>query len=116
MNYTLRKFCQVKTFIFLKIQASLAPLIGESVQNKDIFSEFYDLKRKYPRTFIVCRPYLLSSTLLEKIVSANEKGIFAVTGRAHCQRQVAFFNTYGCNISIICFSLECFSRLKSKSV
>ena len=24
-------------------------------------------------------------------MSANEKGIIAVTGRAHCQRQVAFF-------------------------
>ncbi len=26
-------------------------------------------------------------------MSANEKGIIAVTGRAHCQRQVAFFFT-----------------------
>ena len=25
-------------------------------------------------------------------MSANEKGIIAVTGRAHCQRQVAFFS------------------------
>ncbi len=27
----------------------------------------------------------------KKIISANEQGIIAVTGRAHCQRQVAFF-------------------------
>ncbi len=26
-----------------------------------------------------------------KIMSANDQGIVAVTGRAHCQRQVAFF-------------------------
>ncbi len=28
---------------------------------------------------------------LRKIMSANDRGIVAVTGRAHCQRQVAFF-------------------------
>ncbi len=28
---------------------------------------------------------------LRKTVSANDQGIVAVTGRAHCQRQVAFF-------------------------
>ncbi len=27
-------------------------------------------------------------------MSVYEKGIVAVTGRAHCQRQVAFFNIY----------------------
>ncbi len=35
--------------------------------------------------------YLLPATLLEKFMSANESGIIGVTGRAHCQRQVAFF-------------------------
>ncbi len=29
--------------------------------------------------------------LQAKSLSVNEKGIVAVTGRAHCQRQVAFF-------------------------
>ena len=35
--------------------------------------------------------YHSNSTLSEKITSANGYGIIAVTGRAHCQRQVAFF-------------------------
>ncbi len=34
--------------------------------------------------------YLLLTTLSEKILSANGHGFTAVTGRAHCQRQVAF--------------------------
>ncbi len=29
---------------------------------------------------------------LRKIMSANDQGIIAVTGRAHCQRQVALFS------------------------
>ncbi len=33
----------------------------------------------------------VSDYTLGKIVSANRRGIFALTGRAHCQRQVAFF-------------------------
>ncbi len=31
----------------------------------------------------------------KKIMSANEQGIIAVTGRAHCQCQVAFLFWYG---------------------
>ena len=32
------------------------------------------------------------TTLSEKLTSANGYGIIALTGRAHCQRQVAFFS------------------------
>ncbi len=35
---------------------------------------------------------LLTDYTLRKIMSANDQGIVAVTGRAHCQRQVAFFH------------------------
>ncbi len=35
--------------------------------------------------------YLLLTTLLEKYMSANGKGIIGLTGRVHCQCQVAFF-------------------------
>ncbi len=34
------------------------------------------------------------TTLSEKFISANGYGIIAVTGRAHCQRQVAFFHIW----------------------
>ncbi len=34
---------------------------------------------------------LVTDYTLRKIMSANDQGIFAGTGRAHCQRQVAFF-------------------------
>ena len=33
---------------------------------------------------------LVTDYTLKKIMSANHQGIVAVTGRAHCQRQVAF--------------------------
>ncbi len=36
---------------------------------------------------------LVTDYTLRNIVSANDQGIVAVTGRAHCQRQVAFFKT-----------------------
>ena len=36
--------------------------------------------------------YLLLTTLSVKLLSANGHGFTAVTGRAHFQRQVAFFN------------------------
>ena len=35
---------------------------------------------------------LVTYYTLRKIMSAHDQGIIAVTGRAHCQRQVAFFN------------------------
>ena len=38
---------------------------------------------------------LVTDYTLRKIMSANDQGIFAVTGRAHCQRQVASFNRFG---------------------
>ena len=34
---------------------------------------------------------LVTDHTLRKDTSANDQGIVAVTGRAHCQRQVAFF-------------------------
>ena len=34
---------------------------------------------------------LVTDYTLGKRMSANDQSIFAVTGRAHCQRQVAFF-------------------------
>ncbi len=34
---------------------------------------------------------LVADYTLRKIISANDQGIIAVTGRAHCQCQVAFF-------------------------
>ncbi len=34
---------------------------------------------------------LVTDDTLRKIMSSNDQGIIAVTGRAHCQRQVAFF-------------------------
>ncbi len=36
-------------------------------------------------------------------MSANEKGIIAMTGRAHCQREVAFFMTLFNNLHGNCF-------------
>ncbi len=36
---------------------------------------------------------LVTDYTLRKIMSSNDQGIIAVTGRAHCQRQVAFFMT-----------------------
>ncbi len=33
---------------------------------------------------------LITDYTLRKIMSANDQGIVAMTGRAHCQRQVAF--------------------------
>ncbi len=36
-------------------------------------------------------------------MSANERGIIAVTGRAHCQRQVAFFP-------------QCVTKIKNKNL
>ncbi len=34
---------------------------------------------------------LVTDYTLRKIMSANDQDIVALTGRAHCQRQVAFF-------------------------
>ncbi len=34
---------------------------------------------------------LVTDYTLRKVMSANDQSIVAVTGRAHCQRQVAFF-------------------------
>ncbi len=36
-------------------------------------------------------PSVTDYTLRKKLMSANAQGVFAETGRAHCQRQVAFF-------------------------
>ncbi len=38
---------------------------------------------------------LVTDYTLRKIMSANDQGIVAVTGRTHCQRQVAFFSFGG---------------------
>ncbi len=38
---------------------------------------------------------LVTDYTLRNIMSANDQGIVAVTGRAHCQRQVAFFYSIG---------------------
>ena len=38
--------------------------------------------------------YTLRKIMALLLMSANDKGIVAVTGRAHCQRQVAFFLIY----------------------
>ena len=38
---------------------------------------------------------LVTDYTLKKFMSAYEKGIIAMTGRAHCQRQVAFLKSRG---------------------
>ncbi len=51
---------------------------------------------------------LIYDYTLGNIMSANDQGIIAVTGRAHCQRQVAFFTqTFVSDNRIICYLEPC---------
>ncbi len=44
---------------------------------------------------------IVTDCTLRKIMSANDQDIVAVTGRAHCQRQVAFFKAYAVSLHIL---------------
>ena len=99
MNYTLKKFRQVNTSIFVKIKASLVPLIG-IFRNYQIEPCWFSLLGTEPihvNTSIlhVHMFVLITDYTLRKIMSENDQGIVALTGMAHCQRQVAFFKFYG---------------------
>ncbi len=81
-----------KTLIFL---AHLCILHGGLICITFCPSVCHTFKNSYSES-IIGRSLKLSqlwlTTLSEKFMSANGYGIIAVTGRTHCQRQVASFN------------------------
>ena len=81
--------------IYIKIQASPAPLLG-IFRNKKIKPCWLSLLGTEPNHISTSILHvhmfvLVTDYTLRKIMSANDQGIFTGTGRAHCQRQVAFF-------------------------
>ena len=70
---------------FGKNQALLTPLLGFIGSNRE----------NHVGSVYLALSQLWLTTLSEKFMSANCYGIIAVTGRAHWQRQVAFFDICG---------------------
>ncbi len=106
------EYCMVGSYALLSVCPSVCPchwtIINISEVSSGIFP-FLTFSRTYcsyeaetslqynkipiTRSEILVRVHLITlvpTPLWEKIMSANRHGIFALTGRAHCQRQVAF--------------------------
>ena len=80
--------------INVKIQVSLAPLLrmSRSKQKPCLFSLIGPEPIHISTSILHVHMFvLITDCTLRKIMPANDQGIVAATGRAHCQCQVAFF-------------------------